>query len=107
MRKILSQERLSAGYANPWWIAGALVTGQFSHVPVLRLDAVPFPARAIGLCALAAAVAVIARALARDRAPERTVVACAALFAAYAVLATSVHTNHPTRSRCCWWRHSP
>ena len=95
VRKILSQERLSAGYANPWWIAGALVTGQFSHVPVLRLDAVPFPARAIGLCALAAAVAFIARALVRDRTVERTVVACAALFSAYAVLATSVHTNHP------------
>ena len=95
VRKILSQERLSAGYANPWWIAGALVTGQFSHVPVLRLDAVPFPARAIGLCALAAAMALIARGLSRDRTQPRTVVACGALFAAYAVLATSVHTNHP------------
>ena len=95
VRKILSQERLSAGYANPWWIAGAVVTGQYSHVPVLRLDAVPFPARAIGLCALAAAVALVARALARERTTPRTVVACASLFAAYAVLATSVHTNHP------------
>jgi hypothetical protein len=95
VRKILSQERLSAGYANPWWIAGAVVSGQFSRVPVLRLDAVPFPAKAIGLALLAAAMALVGRALARTRGIAPTVTAGGALFAAYAVLATSVHANHP------------
>ena len=95
VRKILSQERLSAGYANPWWLAGAALSGQVARVGNVVIAAAPFPARAIALLSLFAVAALITRALARSRGPGATAAACGALFAAYAVLATSVHVNHP------------
>ena len=95
VRKILSQERLSAGYANPWWIAGAFMQGNAGHVGNVLIDAAPFPARAIALTALFAVIALVARGLARRHGLGPTSAAVGALFAAYGVLATSVHVNHP------------
>ena len=55
----------------------------------------PFPVRAAGVVAFAAAAFVICRALARARGIGATVAATGALFAAYGVLAVGVHVNHP------------
>ncbi len=92
---ILYQERLSGGYANVWWLLGAVVSGDAASVPYVRIDAVPFPARAAGVVAFAGAAFVIGRALARARGTAATLAASAALFAAYGVLGVGVHVNHP------------
>jgi hypothetical protein len=92
---ILYQERLSGGYANAWWILGAIVSGDTASVPYVRIDAVPLPVRALGVIAFAGAAAVVCRALARARSIAATVAASAALFAAYGVLGVGVHVNHP------------
>jgi hypothetical protein len=92
---ILYQERLSGGYANAWWILGAIVSGDTASVPYVRIDAVPLPVRALGVIAFAAAATVVCRALARARSVAATAAAAAALFAAYGVLGVGVHVNHP------------
>jgi hypothetical protein len=92
---ILHQDRLSAGYANAWWLLGAALSGDLRSVTYVHVDAAAFPARAAGLIAFASAAAVIGRALARARGASATVAATAALFAAYAVLGVGVHVNHP------------
>jgi len=92
---ILYQERLSGGYANAWWLLGAVLSGDATSVPYVRIDVVPFPVRAAGVMAFAAAAFVIGRALVRARGTAATVAATAALFAAYGVLGVGVHVNHP------------
>ena len=92
---ILYQERLSGGYANVWWLLGAVVSGDAASVHYVRIDAVPFPVRAAGVVAFAGAAFVIGRALARARGTAATLAASAGLFAAYGVLGVGVHVNHP------------
>ena len=70
---ILYQERLSGGYANTWWLLGAALSGDATSVPYVRIDVAPFPVRAAGVIAFAAAAFVVCRALARARGTAATV----------------------------------
>lgn len=82
--RILFQQRLSAGYANPWWIVGHLVSDE----PFATKDLVPFSG------ALAAAAFAVAAwfVVTRDRC---ALMAGGGLIFAYAMWALGVHHNHP------------
>ena len=70
-------------------------SGDATSVPYVRIDAVPFPVRAAGVIAFAAAAFVIGRALAPRAGSRPPSPRPAALFAAYGVLGVGVHVNHP------------
>jgi len=83
--RILFQERLSAGFANPWWLIGRFVSDA-AYAPV---DALGFPAKPVALGTFALVAAFI---LWRKR---DVLVAGGGLMFAYAMLALGVHHNHP------------
>jgi hypothetical protein len=90
--RILFQNRLSAGYANPWWLVGHLANGGglTDRVEYATLAAVGVPARVLGIGSFLAALAFVLR-----RAPTDPVLAGAGSVLAYGILALGVHENHP------------
>jgi hypothetical protein len=90
--RILFQYRLSAGYANPWWVVGHLASGGgfVDRVDYATLDAVGFPARVLGTGSFLAALAFLLH-----RASKSSVLAGAGSVFAYSILALGVHENHP------------
>jgi hypothetical protein len=94
--RIVLQERIASGYANPWWLLGALMTGEAAPVPYVRIDAVPFPVRPLGALLFAASAVVLLRPMTRRAATAMdTMAAAGGLFAAYGLFAIGVHVNHP------------
>jgi hypothetical protein len=93
--RIFFQERLSGGYANPWWVMGwVLAGGGPGPVPYVRIDAVTIARPAGAILFLGAAAAFVA-ALRGRREPGPTVACGAALVVGYALSAVGVHVNHP------------
>jgi hypothetical protein len=90
--RILFQHRLSAGYANPWWVLGHLANGGgfTDRIEYATLDAVGFPAGVLGTASFLAALAFVLR-----RAPKSPFLAGAGSVLAYGVMALGVHENHP------------
>ncbi|HEY7820024.1 MAG TPA: hypothetical protein VIG29_17515, partial [Vicinamibacteria bacterium] len=90
--RILFQQRLSAGFANLWWVVGHLVNGSAlsARVEYAAIAALPFPAGLAGTGLFAAAAAFIL-----SRAAKHACLAGAALVVAYGILAVGVHENHP------------
>jgi hypothetical protein len=82
--RILFQQRLSAGYANPWWLLGSFVSDE----PYAPKDLVPF-AGVLAMSAFTAAAFFIGS---RD---QDAVMMGGGLIFAYAMLALGVHHNHP------------
>lgn len=82
--RILFQQRLSAGYANPWWLLGSFVSDE----PYAPKDMVPFA----GVLAMSAFMA--AAFLIGSRSKDAAMMGGGLIFA-YAMLALGVHHNHP------------
>lgn len=82
--RILFQQRLSAGYANPWWLWGSFVSDE----PYAPKDLVPFA----GVLAMSAFMA--AAFLIGSRSKDAAMMGGGLIFA-YAMLALGVHHNHP------------
>jgi hypothetical protein len=96
--RILFQQRLSAGYANVWWMAGHLLNGARLDSPVeyWTISSVPFPAGPLGTGLFALTMGLILLRLRRwARGAEAVCLAGATVFFAYASLAMGVHENHP------------
>ena len=90
--RILFQQRLSAGFANLWWVTGHLTSGApiASPVEYQTLDALPFPAGLVGTALFFLCAAYVLRTGSRAAA-----LAGATLMLAYGILAMGVHENHP------------
>jgi hypothetical protein len=98
--RILFQGTLSGGFPNPWWLLGHAVTVSrgaplASLVSFVRLGAVPFPARTVGVVLFAIVAAYVLWQKRGARGPGPAALAGAALVFAYAMLAVGVHENHP------------
>lgn len=100
--RILFQQRLSAGFANPWWIVGHVVhaVGEgtdalFHSVAYTRVTDVSFPAPAIALTLFTLALIWICRCQWPSRGSAPACLSGASLVLAYAILAMGVHENHP------------
>jgi hypothetical protein len=100
--RILFQQRLSAGFANPWWAVGHAAKAAAEGVEVLtqpvtfiRVDTVAFPARAIALASFILATIWICRCLRRYPGAGPACLAGAAVFFSYSMFAMGVHHNHP------------
>jgi hypothetical protein len=89
--RILFQQRLSAGYANIWWIAGHVANGAGLTEPVsfARIDTVPLPAALIALAMFALAVYRFCSSA------RSSLLAGAAVVFSFGMLALGVHENHP------------
>jgi len=90
--RIIFQERLSAGYANLWWVVGHLSNGGAWNeaVQYARIDALDFPASAVGV----GAFALLSVWFCRRFGGEPCFAAGAVVFA-YGLLTLGVHENHP------------
>jgi len=90
--RILFQQRLSAGFANLWWVVGhaASEAGLSERVEYASIDSLPIPAGIVGtaLFCLAAAYVLFT-------ASRAACLAGAALVFAYGTFAMGVHENHP------------
>ena len=82
--RILFQQRLSAGYANPWWLVGWLLSDE----PYAPKDLVPFAG------VLAVSAFTVAAFLICSRTKDAVMMGGGLIFA-YAMLALGVHHNHP------------
>jgi hypothetical protein len=99
--RIFFQERLSGGFANPWWVAGAWSAareGSFvwsGRVPFVRIEALAFPARLVGTSAMALLVLWVIWSARRHAGSRPAALAGFTLVFGYAMLAIGVHENHP------------
>jgi hypothetical protein len=99
--RILFQERLSGGFANPWWLAGAFVAARdgswawSEKVPFVRIEALAFPARTLGAAAMGLLVGWVAWLGRRRAGPHAAALVGFTLVFGYAMLAIGVHENHP------------
>lgn len=82
--RILFQQRLSAGYANPWWLVGHAVSAE----PFATKELVP------GSSIIAVSLFTIAAIYVGSRARDASLAGGGLIFA-YAMLALGVHHNHP------------
>ncbi len=90
--RILFQQRLSAGFANLWWVVGHLANGGglTERIEYAAIDSLPLHAPLVGTALFLAAVAYIL-----FRASRAAPLAGAALVFAYGTFAIGVHENHP------------
>jgi hypothetical protein len=89
--RILFQQRLSAGFANLWWVLGHFAAGASAgaRVEYASIDSLAFPAPLVGTALfLAASAWVLARA------GKTGPLAGAGLVFSYGTLAMGVHENH-------------
>jgi hypothetical protein len=98
--RIVHQERIAAGFPNPWWaIAHLLEVGRGAaldgRVSFVRTDTVAFPLSAVGLLLVLSALALVACRQRAQRGLGPLALAAAAAFFIYASLAVGVHENHP------------
>ena len=82
--RILFQQRLSAGYANPWWLVGRVVSDE----PFATKNLIPLSG------AIAAAAFAVSAFFVASRA-KGAFLAGGGLIFAYAMFALGVHHNHP------------
>jgi len=90
--RILFQQRLSAGFANLWWVVGhaASEAGLWERVEYASIDSLPIPAGLAGTALFLLAMAYILFTASRSGC-----LAGAALVFAYGTFAMGVHENHP------------
>jgi hypothetical protein len=104
--RILFQQRLSAGFANPWWLVGHLAEVLRTGLPALAqpvnfatVSDVPFAPNLLALVAFGLSVSWVAwslRAHGRGaRGPGAVCLAGAGIVFAYSMFALGVHENHP------------
>lgn len=90
--RILFQQRLSAGFANLWWVFGHLANGAglAARVEYASLGALPFPAALAGTALFAVAALYVL-----FKSSRAALLAGASLVLSYGILAVGVHENHP------------
>jgi len=98
--RILFQQRLSAGFANLWWVVGHLVNGSGlgARVEYASIGSLPIPAGLVGTALFALAAAYVFYVLYVARSARSWISASlggAALVFAYGTFAMGVHENHP------------
>ncbi|HSF19130.1 MAG TPA: hypothetical protein VLK65_26625 [Vicinamibacteria bacterium] len=92
---------LSSGFANPWWIAGHLMTvakgdaAITGRVDFVRLETVPFPAAQLGTVLVGTSTLWILWRRRKGLGLEALASTAAAVFFAFAMLSTGVYENHP------------
>lgn len=98
--RIFSQDRISGGYANVWWLAGHVWNvvegraGVASMIDYVRRDAFPLPAGILGFAAFGAAAAfALRRARGTLNARQACLVAASLLFV-WGLLTVGAHDNH-------------
>jgi hypothetical protein len=96
------QERLSAGFANPWWVVGHLARAANEGVEVLTqpvsftlTGTVDFPVHFVALGSFGLTTLLICRCLRRYPGAGPACLAGAAVFFSYSMFAMGVHYNHP------------
>ena len=90
--RILFQQRLSAGFANLWWVVGHLANeaGLDARVEYASIGSLPIPAGLVGT-----ALFVLAAGYILFTASRAACLCGAALVFAYGTFAMGVHENHP------------
>lgn len=98
--RIFSQDRISGGYANPWWLAGHLLNvatgraGWAAIVDYVRRDSFPMPAGTIGFVAAGLAAAYVLSKFASGTRREDMCLAGSGLLFVWGMLTVGVHDNH-------------
>lgn len=97
--RILFQERLSGGFANPWWLLGHALTlgpdGWRGAVQYAKTELLAGPVPTIGLVAFLLCAAAVVRRQRGQPGPGPALLASSALLFGYGMLAIGVHVNHP------------
>ncbi|HVR71096.1 MAG TPA: hypothetical protein VMT87_09665, partial [Vicinamibacteria bacterium] len=98
--RIIFQKTFSGGFANPWWVAGHVVTvagGGDWTAPVrfVRYETVGWPVSLIAPALFALATVWVLRAQRKVPGARAAALAGAAVVFAYSMLAVGVHENHP------------
>jgi hypothetical protein len=95
--RILFQQRLSAGFANLWWVVGHLVNGSGlgARIEYASIGSLPIPAGLVGTALFALAAAYVLFVSRSARGWTSACLAGAALVFAYGTFAMGVHENHP------------
>ena len=98
--RLFSQERISGGYANPWWVFGhvhSVLHGQAEWtdpVDYIRRDAVSWPLGLIGFMAMGLAAAWILHCARAVRTPRAAAYVGALLLLSWGALTIGAHDNH-------------
>ena len=98
--RIFSQDRLSGGYANPWWILGHATTVMKDKaewadpIDYVRRDSIDWPLGLIGFIAAGLVAAWILYRSRRISNPRSVVYVSALLLFVWGVLTIGVHDNH-------------
>jgi hypothetical protein len=98
--RIFSQDRISGGYANLWWLAGHAWnvvegrTGAASMIDYVRRDAFPWPAGALGFVAFGAAAAFALGRLRGVASARQACLLAATLLFAWGFVTVGAHDNH-------------
>ena len=98
--RIFSQDRLSGGYANPWWLLGHAVSVMRDQaewvdpVDYVRRDAIALPLGLIGFIAAGCVAVWILCQARRITTPRSALYVSALLLFAWGVLTIGVHDNH-------------
>jgi hypothetical protein len=95
--QIFFQQRLSAGFANLWWVVGHLVNGSSlgARVEYASIGSLPIPAGLVGTALFALAAAYVLFVARSARSWTSACLSGAALVFAYGTFAMGVHENHP------------
>lgn len=98
--RIFSQERISGGYANPWWLLGQAslvrrdLAGWGDPIDYVRRDAFALPLGGIGFAAAALAFGWILFRARRIANPRSVAYVSALLLFVWGLLTVGVHDNH-------------
>jgi hypothetical protein len=100
MARLFSQDRISGGYANPWWIVGhaASIYREKAEWPdpidYVRRDSFDLPLGLIGFVAAGLVAVWIVYSARRIRTPEAVLYIGALLLFVWGMLTVGVHDNH-------------
>jgi hypothetical protein len=98
--RLFSQDRLSGGYANPWWLIGHAVSilrnkAEWADpIDYVRRDSIALPLGLIGFAVAGLVAAWVVFKARRVSSPRAVTYASALLLFAWGVLTIGVHDNH-------------
>lgn len=98
--RLFSQDRLSGGYANPWWLIGHAVSVMREKaewadpIDYVRRDSIDLPLGLVGFIAAALVAAWVLYQARRITTPRSALYVSALLLFAWGVLTIGVHDNH-------------
>ncbi len=98
--RLFSQDRLSGGYANPWWVIGHAVSVMRDKaewadpIDYVRRDSIALPLGLLGFVAAGLVAAWVLYQARRIASPRSALYVSALLLFAWGVLTIGVHDNH-------------